>query len=163
MSSTDLDVRIPDIPAVVDPRTGEALVIAEATTDTLAMFLDNVRDTERAFRDQKKAVTYEVLRRMDAEASWTARVGDYELKGDGPGDRTEYDAKGLYEALGEYVESGVITEAARSAAVERTYAYKASVRGIRALEKLGGGIAELIRQHTRSTPKDRRVSVGRAR
>jgi hypothetical protein len=163
MASTDIDVRTEDMPAVVDPRTGEVLVIAEATTDMLAMFLDNVRDTERAQRAQKAAVTRELLGRMDAEASWTARVGDYVLRGDGPGDKTEYDAEQLYEALSEYVDSGVISEGAREAAVERTYSYKAKARGIRALEKLGGGIADAIRRHSREVPKDRRVSVGRAK
>jgi hypothetical protein len=161
MSSTDLTPHASDMPAVVDPVTGEALVLADVPTDSLALFLSNAREIDSTLREQKKAVGREILARMDKEAKWSAALGDWNVKGDGPTKPTEYDAEQLYEALGEFVDAGVITEAAREDAVERTYAYKAKHRGIQALTKLGGGVAEVIRAHSREVEKDRRVSVSR--
>lgn len=160
--SSDLVTRPDDLPAVIDPSTGEAVVIADAATDTLAMFLDNVREVERAFREQKRAVTRAIIERMDREARWTGIVGDYEIVADGPTKPTEYQAEALYEALREYVDSGAISEAALEAAVERTYSYKAKHRGIQALVKLGGHIAETIAEHSHEAEKERRVRVSRA-
>jgi hypothetical protein len=158
---SDLAVQAPTMPAVVDPRTGEAVVLAEAATDTLAAFLENVRDVESSFREQKRAVTVEILARMDREARWTGRVGDYEIHGDGPTPQVEYDAEALHQALGEFVDAGIITEHAREEAVERVQIFKARARGIKALQKLGGGIAEAINRHARDADRDRRVSVKR--
>jgi len=161
MSAAEITPAAPEIPAVVDPSTGEAVVVAEATTDTLAMFLDNVRQVEQTFREQKRAVTREILARMDREARWTGVVGDYAISADGPTRPMEYDAEALYNALTEYVDSGAISEAALDAAVERRYSYKAKHRGIQALAKLGGGIAERIRQHSAEVEKVRSVQVRR--
>lgn len=159
---SSLEIASVDIPAVIDPSTGEAVVIAEATTDTLAMFLDNVREVEQTFREEKRAVTREIVERMDREARWTGIVGDYKIVADGPTKPTEYQAEALYEALREYVDSGAISEDALDAAVERSYTYKAKHRGIQALAKLGGHIAETIAAHSHEVEKERRVKVSRA-
>lgn len=159
--SADLEPRTPDIPAVMDPQTGEALVLADAPTDSLAGFLDHVREIETNLREQKKAVTAEIIDRMDREAKWTGEVGDYVIKGDGPTRPTEYDAEALHAALLEYVDAGAITDAALEAAIERTFTYKAKHRGLQALTKLGGDIAAVIHEHSREAEKDRRVSVKR--
>lgn len=160
--SSDLATRRDDLPAVIDPFTGEAVVIADAPTDTLAAFLHNVREVEGAFREQKRAVTREIVERMDREARWTGTVGDYKIVADGPPKPIEYQAEALYEALREYVDSGAISEAALDAAVERTYSYRAKHRGIQALLKLGGHIAETIAKHAHEAEKERRVKVSRA-
>jgi hypothetical protein len=159
--SAELTVQTPTMPAVVDPRTGEAVVLAEAATDTLAAFLENVREVESAFREQKRAVSREILDRMDREARWTGRVGEFEIKGDGPTPPTEYDAEALYWALDEFVAAGVITDQARDEAVERVEVFKAKARGIQALRKLGGGVAAVIDRHAREAVRERRVSVKR--
>lgn len=162
MSAAEITPAPADIPAVIDPSTGEAVVVASATTDTLAMFLDNVRQVEQTFREHKRAVTREILSRMDREARWSGVVGDYAITGDGPTKPTEYDAEALYNALTEYVDSGAISEAALDAAIERRYSYKAKHRGIQALARLGGHISETILQHSSEVEKTRSVQVRRA-
>lgn len=148
-----------EVPMVVNPATGEALVIRAARTDDLGGFLAAVREQKQLVDEWVRAVTAEVLRRQDADASWTTHTRSWTLQGGASRESTEYDAEGLYDALGEYVEAGVITESARNNAVERVYEYKAKANGIKALAKLGGEVAEVIKQHTTRTEKARRVSV----
>src|SRR4051812_8842886 len=113
---------------VLTPLTGE-LVLLDSPTDQLADWLHRIRTAEADIRDAKRAVTTELLARMDREARWTARVGGFEVKGDGPG-AVEYDAPRLRTELHLLVQAGEITEAAMDEAVEIVQTYKAKARGI---------------------------------
>lgn len=147
---------------LVNPATHEAIAV-DATTDLLAKALDEVRDLESRLREFKSGLSDEVLRRMDAEAKWTAHVGSYKLSAPSPAPTTEYDAKGLRDSLIALVMSDdrevPLTMAAVDAAVEVVTDLKVHKSGVNALLKLGGPVAEAVRNHEQEKPKDRRVSV----
>lgn len=143
--------------AITTPLTGE-VVLLDSTSDVLAAWLHHVREAEAALRDAKRIVGGELLDRMDREAKWTARLGRFEIKGDGPG-AVEYDAEALRHELEQFVMDGSISGAAMDEAVELVTSYKAKARGINALKKLGGRVAEAIERCTNPSTKDRRVSV----
>jgi hypothetical protein len=152
------DLARTETPAVViTPMTGEVVEL-DATTDVLADWLHRVRQAEADLRDAKRAVGAELLARMDREARWTARVGAFEVKGDGPG-AVEYDAERLRTELHLLVRAGEISEAAMQDAVEIVHTYKAKARGINALRKLGGRVAAAIDSCASPSTKDRRVTV----
>ena len=144
--------------SLVDPRTGEVLALAKAPTDRLAAFLLHARDLEGELRAAKAAVSREVHRRMDAEASWTARVGDYQLTGQSP-DRIDYDPDALEAALRRLSQEGAIAESAASAALSRVEILKPRRAGIKALLKLGGTVAEALSACERPVERERTVSV----
>lgn len=152
----------PDRPAVVaDPITGEVLDLATAATDELAAYLANVRDLEHRLRDHKKAAQAEVLKRMDSEATWTVRVGDWKLTGASPSPKVVYDAQGLQADLRQLAADDLVAPAAVERAVETVTSLRVSQAGINALEKLGGAVAEVVARHRREEPRDRRVAVSR--
>ncbi len=144
---------------VVHPVTGEVLELTGDTAD-LVRWLREVREMESQIREVKRVVTAELIERMDREARYTLHVGDLEVKGDGPVAPTIYDGEQLRVALGEYVEAGAITEEALDRAVEFVPGYRPRAAGLKALARLGGGIAETIERHAK--PKDsyeRRVTI----
>jgi hypothetical protein len=149
MVSTDL---------VVHPATGE-VVLLDAPTDTLAGTLAAIREAEGEMRTFKQILTGELLRRMDAEATWTVRAGDFTVEGDSPKPKTEYEAEKLYIALSEFVDSGVISQGALEQAVEPVRTYKAKQAGLNKLLALGGLIAETVERHRTEVPRDRRVRI----
>lgn len=145
---------------VIHPVTGEVTDL-NGPTEALAHWLSEARELDRLMRIEKQRITDELLARMDREASYTLRVGDLEIKGDGPKPPVEYEAEALRDALQEYVDAEVITAEALERAVERQpIIYKPRAQGLQALERLGGGVAQVIQRHAR--PKEdyqRRVSV----
>ena len=146
---------------VADPATGEVIDLATATTDALAAYLANVRDLEHTLREQKKAAQGEVLRRMDSEATWTVRVGDWKLTGASPAPKVVYDAEGLQADLQQLAADDLVAPAAVDRAVETVTSLRISQAGINSLVKLGGAVAEVVARHRREEPRDRRVSVSR--
>jgi hypothetical protein len=145
-------------PAVLNPRTGEITELA-ADTAELARYLADVRAWEMEFlRPAKRAVEEELLRRMDHEASYTLRAGGLEVTGDGPG-RVEYDADVLRDRLRPLVDAGVISRDAFAAAVRERVSYQPMARGLNALRKLGGVVAEAVGAAERPSEKPRRVTV----
>ena len=144
---------------VINPATGEVLSLSEPT-EVLGGWLLEVREQEQRLRAEKLAVARELISRMDSEASYTVRVGQFELKGDGPETPTEYEALELRTALQEFVDGGVITPEALDRAVEPVTTFRARAAGLNALKRLPGSIGEGIDRH--SHPKEgyeRRVSV----
>lgn len=136
---------------IADVRTGEIVTLAEAGEDWLAEYLQWMRDLEGQVRDAKRVLSREVHRRMDLDASYTRDAGAYRLKGQGP-PPPDYDPERLREALDLLVEDGKISEAARDAACKLERKPKAIKKGINALLKQGGDIAELIAEA--EVPKD---------
>jgi hypothetical protein len=141
---------------VIHPATGEITVL-NAPVAELARWLAEARELDRQMKIEKQRITDELLARMDSEASYTLRSGGLEIKGDGPVPPTEYDAQALYTSLQEYVEAGVITkDALERAVVPQPVTYKARTQGLKALEKLNGGIVQAIQRHARPTEDYRR-------
>lgn len=146
---------------LMHPHTGEALDLG-AESARLAEWLDTVRDLERTIREQKTLVAAELHRRMDLAASWTLRDGEWEIRGESP-DRTDYAVEELRKALSELVSRGEITQQAANAAVTEVISYRPAKRGINALLKLGGHIADAIKTCEMEKTQARRISLSRAK
>jgi hypothetical protein len=143
--------------AVMHPSTGE-VVSLDAPLEDLAAYLADVRDWEQTFlRPCKRAVEEELLRRMDHDARYTVRAGAYVVRGDGPG-RVEYNEDLLRIRLRELVDDEAISREAAAAAVKEKVSYQPMARGINALLKLGGKVAEAVRS-AEAGEKTRRVTV----
>jgi hypothetical protein len=146
---------------IVHPATGEALSIPDEPTDRLGLELDGVKDLESRLREYKREIWREVLRRMDHEGLWSVKAGDLKLTGASPG-QVDYDARRLAQALHPFVKHELISQAAYDAAVESEVTWKAKKRGINALLKLGGVVAEAVKDcEVPIDPESRRVSVSR--
>jgi hypothetical protein len=65
----------------------------------------------------------------------------------------------LWNDLGRLVEEGKLSDHARRQAVEPVVEYKVRARGVAALKKLGGVLADAVDRA--ASPKERRVSVRR--
>ena len=158
-----LDRAAHDAGIVASPTTGEVIDLATAPTETLAAYLDGVRDLERRLREQKAMATAEVLARMDREGRWTATLGDWKLTAPSPEPRRVYDAAALRADLEQLVADDLIAPAAAARAVEEVTTLKVSAAGVKALEKLGGPVADAVERHRTLETRDRRVSVTRQR
>lgn len=144
--------------AVLNPRTGE---VVDLTADTaeLAAYLADVRQWERDFlRGCKRAVELELIRRMDRDAKYTLRAGGLEITGDGPG-RVKYEEEVLRAQLRPLVQQDIISQDAMNAAVKEVVTYQVMARGVNALKKLGGPVAEAVAAATRLSDDPRRVQV----
>ena len=153
---------------VLDRSSGELIDLREASTDRLARFLDEAAELVSLVNEAKAQVDREVLRRMDAEASWTARLGAFELQAPSPeAGMTYYDPEALEDALDGLVERGLVCEQAAAAAlqVETTVERTPKRRGIGALLRLGGEVAEAVAacERRREEPSRRSVRVRRRR
>lgn len=144
----------------VDPQSGEVLALDRPTED-LGAFLYRVRDFESRLKEAKALVSEEILRRQDADASWTTRAGDYELKGASPQPKTEWDAEALKIILFDLMSEGLISVNAADAALKTETVYKPQPKGLNALMKLGEGIKERLLPAKTKTAKRRYVSVSR--
>jgi hypothetical protein len=147
--------------SIVDPRTGEAVLIHDATLDQLAACREWIRDLEHTTREAKGLIDAEVVRRFDATAKWSATVAGFKLSAPSPAPAVEYDAQELRGRLEELVADGVLSMDAVDAAVEVSVSFKPRVAGIKALEKLGGIVAEAIADCSTAVQRSRRVSVTR--
>lgn len=144
-----------------DPVQGE-LVPIDAPSERLGRLLEDVRELESNLRVAKRHVSEELLRRMDARANWTLREGPFEISGQSPAPKVEYDAQRLLSVLRALADDGVIDPAAVEGAVKETVDYKPVVRGINALKKLGGQVAREIDACGQEVTRERRVQVKRA-
>lgn len=144
---------------VLNPVTGEVINLANAPLADVARLLDEVRQLETHLRDLKRTVSEHVLAGMDRQASWTLRGGGYELRSSSPVPAVTYDAAALHAALLELVDQGALDRSAVAAAVQEIVDYKPIARGINALTKLGGIVADTIAQHRTEAPKQRYVTV----
>lgn len=147
--------------SLANPATGEVVDLA-APDDALARCLEEVKALESELREYKAEVGRELLVRMDANASWTVKVaGGLRLESESPG-LLEYDAEALHAELLALIEAEKITRKAANEALGLTVEKKVKKRGVKALEKLGGEVAEAIARTASKKPAGaRRVSVKR--
>ncbi len=153
---------------VLDHANGELLDVREAPTDRLARFLEDSAELAGQLGEAKSAVEREVLRRMDAEASWTAVAGEFQLQAPSPeAGMTYYDTEALRAALVGLGKRGLIARQAARAALKTdiTVEHKAQRAGVKALLSLGGEVAAAVaaceRRHEQA-PR-RTVRIRRAR
>jgi hypothetical protein len=144
--------------------TGEFVALADASDGALIHAAYGLDYAKRELERYRKSVTRELLDRMDRGALWTMHTRLYGQKVTATAPSTEpervVDKTALYAALIRLVRKRVITKAAADAACKREVAFKASIRGIDALLKLGGEVAEKVNACIVQVPKeDRRVTV----
>jgi hypothetical protein len=164
---TSTEIPPPTGGEVLDRSSGELIDLREASTDRLARFLDETAELLSLVKEARAQVDREVLRRMDEEATWTARVGSFELRAPSPeAGMTYHDADALEEALDDLVERGLVSEQAATAALEVETRVERKTRqgGIRALLRLGE-VAEAVAacERRREEPPRRSVRVRRRR
>lgn len=119
---------------IVNPASGE-LVARDAPTNDLGAQLDAVRELEGRLRTFKRAVSDEILGRMDKEGLYTYRLGGFKITGKAP-PGPKYDGEVLHRELTRLVEQDVITPQARDRAVSIATVYEPHAAGIKALAKL---------------------------
>lgn len=146
---------------VVDPQSGE-VVFLDAPVEALGDYLKSVREFESLLKEAKALVNAEVVARMDKAACWTVHSQGVKLSAPSPAPVEKFDGPALHEALAPMVELNVITVEALDAAVETVVEYKPHLKGLNALRKLGGRVAEIIAEHTSEDEKKRYVRVDAA-
>ena len=139
------------------PLTGEAIELT-ADTDMLAHWVDQLRELERQAKEARDLIGLELLRRMDAKASWTLRAGDFKITAPSPAPKVEWDVDQLRATLADLRDQG-LDEDAIDAALEVVVTYKPRASGLNALKKLGGEVAERIAACGTEVEPQRRVSV----
>jgi hypothetical protein len=102
--------------------TGEAIDL-DASTEALAKDLLYLRELDNERKQLVRAVSDELLKRMDKEASWTLHFPGLDVSGDTK-NRREYKPDRLLKVLEELVAEGTITKDAAQKAIERNVTYK---------------------------------------
>lgn len=149
---------------IYDPRDGQAHELADAPPDVLLLVVGALREGADAIRYEFgrrwNEVEEEILRRMDADASWTMRAGRVEAKAPSPSaGTTGWDKPKLIGILTELAAEGEISQAAFEAAVESKVVRSVRMQGVNALLKLPA-VRERIEAAAISTdPPPRRVTV----
>lgn len=141
---------------VVNPATGEALDLAALDDEGLVQRIHEVRRLQQLLRELTDELSGEVLRRMDMDARYSGQVGEFVVRGDGPG-QVEYDPDGLRKALRPFVIDGVISQAAVDSAVAEKTVLKVNANGVKALLKRGDDVSAAV--EACGQPKKRRVTV----
>lgn len=147
----------------VNPTTGEAVELANATTDQLAQLRDEIRDARAALQEWANQLDHELTSRLDHEARRSATVGGFAIKVTAPTVR-ETDEAALRAALLELWDAGLISLAAVDNAVEIIEIPKARRAGINALHKHADErVRAAVAAHDREIPNPtRRVTVTRS-
>jgi len=151
-----------DVVRTVTVRATGEIISLGAPTDILAEHVDQLKDMKSQIDEALGEVNLELLRRMDLEAKWTARVGPWTVRGDSPAPKVDYNGEQLYEDLYSLAARGDISYEALEAAVEQITGYKVKVAGVNALKKRGGKIAEVIEAAASTSERRRSVRVERA-
>lgn len=145
--------------SIAHPATGE-LIDLDGGTDYLAAYLSEIRELEGQLRELKRALSEEVLVRMDAEATWTVHAGKYKLTGRSPDPELVYDGEALFNGLHSIARDIGLSPDAINGAVHEERVYKVSKAGVNRLRKLGGQVVKVIDRCASEKPAERRVSVG---
>lgn len=140
------------------PLTGEVVELTDPT-DVLVRRRADAREIAQQLQEYTRVLDNEVIARMDAEKVWTVHADG--LKATAPSNAPVeiIDAEGLWFALSDLVEAGELTTGAMLRAVSRTEEYRVSKRGLDALRKGGGALAQLIDRFITEERKDRRLRV----
>ncbi len=136
--STELEPR--PVSVLAHPTTGEVIDLG-SSTDSLGLALAQLRQLEDQVKVAKRAISDEVIRRMDIDALWTHHGDGVKLTSRSP-EQTAYDIERLVETLARLAGEKKITEDAAKRCINlKPEAKKA---GINALLKSGGEVKEAI-------------------
>lgn len=113
-------------PTVPDLRTGEVIAVRAADIEELAAYMDTASQIHRDIGEAERVVNDELLRRLDADLTWTQTVGtgaagyQFELKANSPSaGTTDYPPDELEQELTGLVKHGIISEAGAEKALRR--------------------------------------------
>jgi hypothetical protein len=96
------------------------LALAGMETAGLVELITSAQEFHRRLAEFERAVSDEILRHLDQNATWTLRVGDYEVKAPSPTAGTEsYPPDALETELAGLIEEGVISDSAATKACQR--------------------------------------------
>jgi hypothetical protein len=148
---------------VANPLTGTAVELADGT-DALADMHDQLKEARSIIDEARNLLGDELVARMDRRGRWSLTHDGLTVSAPSPKPPVEYDAKELFLALLRLANEGAIDDDAIYDAVSREYTYTVKRRGVNALHKLGGAVAEAIDGcQVGADAKPRRVSVKRTR
>jgi hypothetical protein len=122
--------------------TGEAIDL-DGPTESLAKDLLYLRELDTERKSLVRAVSDELLARMDKDAKWTLHFPGLDLTGDTP-KRREYNSERVLKVLEELVTAGTINKEAAQKAIERKVSYTVKKSGVNAIKKLGGEVAKKL-------------------
>jgi hypothetical protein len=144
--------------AIVHPDTGKTLILAEATEAQLADWKKAIAEWHRMAKTAEAHVDAELIRRMDARASWTIRGDGFKLTGSSPKPSVSYkDPVKLRKRLLKLAEEGLLERAAVDAALPVVpEQVEVRVGPLAQLEKLGGRVARAVRDYRQVRPKHHR-------
>jgi hypothetical protein len=115
-------------PLVPDFRTGEVLSLRDSSTEELAVYVDALQQLHVEMGHAERAVSEELLARLDRDANWTWRGGGFEVTAPSPeAGTTTYLADALEGELRALIERGTISELAASKACQRHLALELEV------------------------------------
>jgi hypothetical protein len=148
---------------VVNPLTGTAVELADGT-DALADMHDQLKEARSIIDEARNLIGDELVTRMDRRGRWSLPLKGSGLAVSAPSPKppVEHNGKDLFLALRKLAGLGLIERDAVDDAVEAETTYTVKKRGVNALYKLGGAVAEAIdRCQVEAEVKPRRVSVKR--
>ena len=140
------------------PATGEVIDLASPTED-LARLVDQIRDLEWRARQAKRAVTDELLRRMDRERVWTLETPDFKVSGKSDRPVKHWKVEQTRETLDQLAAEGLITQEAAGRAVQPRVEYRVMAKGMNALLASPDLAARLADCFTEGPPDDRTVRL----
>lgn len=116
-----------ELPAVLNPVTGELVDLRSAPTEVLAEAIVDLATQHEEMAEFKRAIEATLIERLDADATWTLRVGDpkgnaqFEIKAPSPeAGATVYLADRLEGELQGLIDDERITPEAASKACRRS-------------------------------------------
>jgi len=141
---------------IVNPITGELWTLRD-TTETLARHLYDAKQLQTQLKEYTRAITDELLSRMDKRAFWTIEADNLKLNSDSP-DKKTYNVEQLQTSLKTLVDAGTISEDAYLACFKQGEV-TVSVNGINRLKKLGDETLKLIEKAAVPVIKSRSINI----
>jgi hypothetical protein len=153
----DLIVQLGEAEMIVDPATGEAVILADAPDELVASVLGAIQQRIGELMEAKRYLGGVMIERFDAQALWTIHAPGVKVtSASAAEERVVWDAPLLHELLDQAVEDGLITRDAALRACSTRVEYVTHAAGLRALEKLPA-LAERIAKARSTEPAPSRT------
>lgn len=163
MSKADVVLRIhTEAPQVVDPDTGEIVLLANAKPVVLAAVLAVIAEQMDDLTAAKAIVGREAISRMDRGGEWTISARGVKVSAPSPSAATvSWDAELLDSILADLVKEELIDQDARLRACSTRIETVTHAAGITKLMKIPAVADRIVLARTTHEPPARRVSVKR--
>jgi hypothetical protein len=153
----DLIVQLGEAELIVDPATGEAVILADAPDELVARVLGAIQQRIGELMDAKRYLGGVMIERFDAQALWTIHAPGVKVTSASAADeRVVWDAALLHEVLDQAVADGLITRDAALRACSTRVEFVTHAAGLKALEKIGP-VAERIAVAKSTAPAPERT------